>query len=112
MVLNSNQTVDVLQYIVYYFDSNYLANQDGHLCLYNSTSGVSQIIISNLLPPLSFTAENYQGTCQSNLTYKNVIHTMFQYAQFQYPLTQVGTNSIFDYYRIDVRATPHLPDGP
>jgi len=112
VVLSSNQAVDMSQFIVYYFDSNNVANQDGHLCYYCSTNGSSRIVVSNLLPPLSFTAEDCYGMTKSNMVYKNVIHTTFQYAQFQYPLTQVGSNSIFDYYRIDVRATPHLPDGP
>ena len=44
-------------------------------------------------------------------SYKGVIHATFQYSQFQYPLTQVNSNTIFNSYRMDVRATPHLPDG-
>jgi len=68
--------------------------------------------ISNLIPPMTFKVEDYRGIVVSNRSYKNVIHTTFQYAQFQYPLTKVGTNYLFNSYRIDVRATPHLPDGP
>jgi hypothetical protein len=82
------------------------------LWFYNSTNGAYRIAISNLIAPLYFTAENYQGNTQTVREFKSVIHATFQYSQFQYPLTKVGSNCIFDYYRIDLRATPHLPDGP
>jgi Tfp pilus assembly protein PilW len=112
LIIESNQVVDTTKYLLYYFDASEVANFNGRLWYLNSTSGVNQISISNLVPPLHFTAENYQGQTQSVRTYKSVIHATFQYSQFQYPLTQVSSNSIFDNYRIDVRATPHLPDGP
>lgn len=112
LVITSNQIIDVTKYIVYYFDSNDIANYDGRLWYLNSTNGLNYISISNLIAPLYFTAENYQGTMQTVWNYKNVIHATFQYSQFQYPLTAVGSNDIFDSYRIDLRATPHLPDGP
>jgi hypothetical protein len=113
LIITSNQIVDLSKYIVYYFDSSELANKNnGRLWYYNSTNGVNLISISNLIDPLLFTGENYRGSTQTVRTYKSVIHATFQYSQFQYPLTQVGTNSLFNSYRIDVRATPHLPDGP
>ena len=112
LVIASNQIVDISNYFLYYFDASDVANFNGRLCFLNSTNGVSRVCVSNLIAPLYFTAEDYQGQTQSDRTYKSVIHATFQYSQFQFPLTQVGSNSIFDNYRIDVRATPHLPDGP
>ena len=41
-----------------------------------------------------------------------MIHTSLQFAEFQYPLTKVGTNYFYDYYKMEFRFTPHVPDGP
>jgi hypothetical protein len=112
LIISSNQIVDMSRYFMYYFDASEVANNNGRLWFYNSTNGLNRIAVSNLIAPLYFTAENYQGNTQTVREFKSVIHATFQYSQFQYPLTQVGSNSIFDSYRIDVRATPHLPDGP
>jgi len=81
---------------------------------YNSTNGASaKVICSNLINTMYFTSEDYRGTVQTNVrTYKGVVHTTLQFQQFQYPLTAVGSNGLFDYYRIECRATPHIPDGP
>jgi hypothetical protein len=112
LIIDSNQVVDVSKYVMYYFDASEVDEFNGRLWYLNSTNGDNRITISNLIPPLHFTAEDYRGNTQAVRTYKSVIHATFQYSQFQYPLTQVGSNSIFDNYRVDVRATPHLPDGP
>jgi len=112
LIITSNQIVDVSKYILYYFDSSDVANNNGRLWHLNSTNGVNLVSVSNLIAPLNFTGERYDGSTQTNRTYKSVIHATFQYSQFQYPLTKVGSNSLFNSYRIDVRATPHLPDGP
>ena len=112
VILTSNQNVDVSQFILYYFDSSDIANNNGCLRYTNSINGSSKITISNLIAPLIFISEDYLGRTQTVRNYKGVIHTTFQYSQFQFPLTKVGTNYLFNSYRIDVRATPHLPDGP
>ena len=111
LIITSNQIVDPNVFNVYFFDSSDSNHQNGVLRLIK-TNGVHTIVISNLIPPMTFKVEDYRGIVVSNRSYKNVIHTTFQYAQFQYPLTKVGTNYLFNSYRIDVRATPHLPDGP
>ena len=112
LVMLSNQVVNSANYILYYFDTNQVANFDGHLCYLSSTNATSQILVSNLINPLFFTCEQYDGTMKTVSSYKSVIHATFQYSQFQFPLTKVGSNCIFNSYRIDLRATPHLPDGP
>ena len=112
LIITSNQIVDPSVFNVYYFDSSDLTNHQNGVLRLITTNGNNKIVISNLIPPLTFRVEDYKGTAVSNRSYKSVIHTTFQYAQFQYPLTKVGTNYLFNSYRIDVRATPHLPDGP
>jgi Tfp pilus assembly protein PilW len=109
--MQTNQVIDPNQFIIYYFDSTFGSN-NGVLWQTTNTSSSAAMVASNLIAPLYFTAENYFGTTQSVRSYKNVIHTTLQFSQFLYPLTTVGSNSLYNYYRIDCRATPHIPDGP
>ncbi len=109
--ISTNQVIDSSRYIIYWFDTTLAASGNGMLNRINSTNGVNKVILSNLVNTLYFTSENYLGATQTVRTYKGVIHTILQFTQFQYPLTAVGTNGLFDYYRIDCRATPHIPDG-
>ena len=107
-------TTNGSQYILYYFDTTYSSNSNGRLFRTSNTNWNPVIMASNLINTLYFTAENYNGVIQTNdgtsKSYKNVVHTILQFCQFQYPLTQVGTNGLYNYYRIDFRATPHLPE--
>ena len=107
-------TTNGSQYILYYFDTTYSSNSNGRLFRTSNTNWNPVIMASNLINTLYFTAENYNGVIQNNdvtsKSYKNVVHTILQFCQFQYPLTQVGTNGLYNYYRIDFRATPHLPE--
>jgi prepilin-type N-terminal cleavage/methylation domain-containing protein len=111
IAVSTNQVIDPNRYILYYFDSSQAASGNGMLWRLNSTNGSAVIIVSNLINTLYFTGEDYLGRTQSVRSYKSVIHATLQFSQFQYPLTPVGTNGLFDYYRIECRATPHIPDG-
>lgn len=112
VVISTNQAVDPNKYLIYYFDSNHLASANGMLWRMNSTNGVPAVTVSNLINTLYFTSEDYFGRTQTVRTYKGVIHATLDFCQFQYPLVAVGSNGLYDTYRIDCRATPHLPDGP
>lgn len=112
ILISTNESIDTTKYILYYYDLSDSANSDGRLWRYISTNQATSVIASNLINTLYFTSEDYSGATQTVRTYKGVIHTTLQFCQFQYPLTTVGSNSLYDYYRIDCRATPHLPDGP
>lgn len=115
-VLNTtNQAVDTSQYILYYFDLTDATNNDAWLWRVFNVNGspvAFTVVASNLINTLYFTSENFQGITQTNRTYKGVVHATLQFCEFEYPLTKVGSNYLYDYYRIDCRATPHLPDGP
>lgn len=115
VVNSTNGAVDTSQQIIYYYDLTGDVNSNGILWRYYYTNGVqlsSTVIASNLIPPMYFTSENFQGYTQADRTFKGVVHTKLSFCQFQYPTTQVGSNCLFDTYTIDCRATPHLPDGP
>ena len=110
-VINSNQLMDMTQFVLYYFATNQGALANGALWRMNSTNGTPAVAVSNLINTLYFTSEDYWGRTQTIRTSKGVIHATLQFCQFQYPLTPVGSNGLYDYYRIDCRATPHLPSG-
>lgn len=112
ILVGTNDSIDYTKYIVYAFDLSQTNVSNGRLWRYVSTNQVSSIVASNLINTLYFSSENYNGTNQYSLTYKTVIHTTLQFCEFVYPVTLVGSNQLFQYYRMDCRATPHLPDGP
>ena len=101
-------------YILYYFDLSDTNNSNGQLMRTVNTNWNPVVLASNLINTLYFTAENYNGTTATNegtsTAYKNVLHATLQFCQFQYPLTQVGSNRLYDYYKLDFKATPHLPE--
>ena len=104
-------------YGIYYF-TNYGGNVGGVLMKTLSSSGTTTVVASNLFEASGnyfFYAEDCTGTPITNSLanvnlYKNVIHVTLNFYQFQYPLTQVGTNGLYDYYKMEFRATPHLPE--
>jgi Tfp pilus assembly protein PilW len=112
VLIATNESIDYTKYIQYTFDLTQTNNSDGILYRYCSTNNTTTVVASNLINSLYFLSENYTGSNQWSSTYKTVIHTTLQFCEFQYPMTKVGSNYLFDYYRIDCRATPHLPDGP
>jgi len=112
------QTTNGSQAIYYYFDLSNSNNSDGHLLTTASTNWNPKVVSSNLVNWLgngySFNVEDYNGNPATNAGgskgYKQIIHVTLQFCQFQYPLTVVGTNGLYDYYKIEFRATPHLPE--
>ena len=105
-------------YIIYYFDLSNSNNSDGHLVRVTSDSWSPVVLASNLVNWLgggySFTVEDYNGNPVANAgtstSYKRIIHTTLQFCKFEYPLTTVGTNGLYDYYKLEFKATPHLPE--
>ena len=112
ILVSTNDAIDYTKYILYSYDLSQTNVSNGQLWRYVSTNQVSSVVASNLINTFTFSSENYTGTNQYLPTYKNVIHTTLQFCEFVYPVTMVGSNQVFEYYRIDCRATPHLPDGP
>jgi prepilin-type N-terminal cleavage/methylation domain-containing protein len=114
------ETTNNSAYIIYYFDLSNSNSNDGHLLRTTNTASTPQLLASNLVNWLgggySFICEDYNGFATNNYgtstSYKRVIHTTLQFCQFQYPLTKVGgdTNSLYDYYKLEFKATPHLPE--
>jgi hypothetical protein len=102
-------------YVQYYFDLSETNNSNGKLMRFTSANATPVCLASNLVNWLgggySFAAEDYRGVVASDATaYKNIIHTRLQFCKYLYPLTNVGTNQLYDYYKLEFRATPHLPE--
>ncbi len=93
--------------VLYYF-TTVGANNDNQL-LRLHTGGTTTTIASNLINTLTFTAEDYKGTVLTILQEYSVMHFILQFRQFQYPLTQVGPTNLYDFYKLEFRATPHAP---
>jgi hypothetical protein len=109
-VLQLNQTTNGSQFTIYYFNTN-----NGTLMRSAIPGWSPTLICSNLIDNLYFTAEDYAGNPKNislvNVNnYKNIIHVKLDFCQFQYPLTQVGTNQLYDFYKLEFRITPHLPE--
>jgi len=104
-------TVDTNSFIVYYFDTNaheLLRRHSGDL----APTLIAQDLTNITANSMTFRAENYKGEAQTDLSHKGVIIALLEFAQYQYPLTKVGPGLKYDYYKIELKATPHVPDGP
>jgi hypothetical protein len=96
-------------YVRYYFNTN-LAK------LYRVESGSTTpfMVCDNLTNTtglsMSFWAEDYAGRRAQDLTFKYVIATRLEFCQYQYPLTRVGPNYYYNYYRMEFRVASHNYD--
>jgi len=59
-----------------------------------------------------FRVEHPDGTVQTDWSHKGLVHTTLWFWQYQFPLTSVGSGCHYDVYKMDMRITPHVPDGP
>jgi hypothetical protein len=105
--LKLSLTTDTNQYYLYYFDTNACKLFRGH-------SGRTTVtcLARYLTNTMYFQAQNCQGSPQTGLTYKGVIDVVMQFCQYQYPLTKVGPGYYYDSYKMELRVTSHVPDGP
>jgi hypothetical protein len=107
--LQVNYTTDTNVFVRYWFDTNAYK-------LYRMTNGMTAgYLIADSLTNMtgmgmSFRAEDYRGSNTSDLTYKYVIVTTLEFAQYQYPLTRVGSGYYYNYYRIQFKTSSHNYD--
>jgi len=98
--------------ILYYFDTNTPGN-----CTLNrihTGDAAVKVLASSLTNyggGLIFSSEDFQGTTVSDQNDRRVVHCVIGFAQYQYPLTRVGSNYLYDYYKMEFRVTPHVPPG-
>jgi hypothetical protein len=105
--LKVSMTTDTNHYYLYYFDTNACKLYRGH-----SGTTTTTCLAQYLTNTMYFQAQNYHGDNQTDLTHKGVIDVVMQFFQYQYPITKVGPGCLYDYYKLEMRLTPHVPDGP
>lgn len=104
--LRVHYTSDTNSFVVYFFDTNACA-------LYRYTNGMStsKLIVNGLTnasgTSMSFHAERYDGTTLSDLQFKYVIVAVLEFCQYQYPLTKVGPNYFYNYYKMQLKLASH-----
>jgi hypothetical protein len=105
--LQLNLTTDTSKYIRYFFDT-----QKQELRRIHSGDTESTLIAEHLTNTMYFRAEDYRGNVQTDLNHKGVINVKLQFYQYQYPITRVGPGNYYDFYKMEFKVTPHVPDGP
>ncbi len=110
--LRLSYTTNWNQGVLYWFDTNSMADEGGKLRRVRQTDGDNKLIADYLTNNMFFRAENYLGDVQTNRTHKGVIKVKMEFAQYQYPLTRVGPGYFYDYYKMEFKLTSHVPDGP
>lgn len=105
-----NYTTAATNYIYYYF------NTTNYQLWRRVDAGTPVLLASHLTNAtansMTFRIEDYRGNVQTDLTHKGVVSALLEFAQFQYPMTKVGPGLKFDYYKMELKATSHVPDGP
>lgn len=100
---------DTNTYIQYYFNTNART-------LLRLQSGVAgtRLVAGELTNNMTFQAEDYRGVVQTAGTglWRNCIRVILEFAQYQYPLTQVGPGYMYDYYKVEFKVSPHCPTLP
>ena len=105
--LRLSMTTDTNSFYLYYFDTNARKLFRGH-----SGSTALKCMAEYLTNNMYFQATTYGGTNQTDLSHKGVIKVVMEFFQYQYPITKIGPGYLYDSYRMELRATPHVPDGP
>lgn len=98
-------TTDTNYYIRYYYDTN-----RNELRRRTSDSTTYKVIADHLTNSLIFWAEDYRGTTLVDGTHSYAVRTVLQFYQYQYPLTRVGPGFLYDYYKLEFRATRRAHD--
>ncbi len=96
-------------YIQYYFNTNARTL----LRLQTGVAGVATVA-QDLTNSMAFQAEDYRGNVQTAGTglWRNCIRVILEFAQYQYPMTQVGPGRLYDYYKLEYKVSPHCPALP
>lgn len=106
-----SRSSDTNTYVQYYFNTNSRS-------LLRLQSGVTavKLIANELTNNMAFQSEDYRGVVMTNATdsriWRNCVRVILEFAQYQYPLTQVGPGYLYDYYKLEYKIAPHCPTLP
>ena len=101
-------------YVRYYFDNSTNNAGTNELHRVSSTNNEFRIVVRNLTNTMFFEAADYTGTnvltqSPTNYNHNFVVNVLFQFYQFEYPLTKVGPGYYYDYYKVQFKATRRSP---
>jgi len=111
--------------IYYYFETNAPTNSSWLIRIASTNGGTtftSNLVaqsITNLtsqwltnaccFQALDYTGTNILTQSPTNYTHNYIVAALLQFYQYQYPLTRVGSNYLFNYYQIQFMATRRSP---
>ena len=99
-------------WIQYYFNTNSTNGELDRVASYASnTPTVICTGLTNtfLFQITDFTGTNILTTSPTNYSRNYVVCVVFQFYQYQYPLTMVGSNEFYNYYKIAFKASRRAP---
>jgi len=99
-------TTNTSSFWLYYFDTN-----AGQLRRQHTGATANRLLAKYLTNTMFFQAEGFDGTVRTDNSHKEVIKVVMQFYQYQYPVTKIGPGCYYDFYELQLRATPHAPDG-
>jgi type II secretory pathway pseudopilin PulG len=100
--LDANQ---LNKYWLYYFRTT-----RGELWRMHSTDNSQKRLAQFLTNTMYFRAEDFRGVVQTTSNYKEIINVCMQFYQYQFPLTKIGSNYLYNYYKLEFRISSHAPD--
>jgi prepilin-type N-terminal cleavage/methylation domain-containing protein len=114
--VSSNSNTNSPAWAIYYFDTNAC-----NLCYWSNGAANVTFIAQHLTnsgilgtdktnTSMAFAAEQYNGNLAQDWQFKYMIVATLEYMQYQYPLTKVGSNYYYNYYRIQLKAASHCPN--
>ncbi len=100
--------------ILYYFDNS--SPQNVTLNRMHTGPVVANKVIADHLTNyyggnVTFCAENYSGVIVTDPLDRRVVHFTLGFKQYQYPLTVIGSDYLYDFYKMEFRVTPHVSPG-
>jgi hypothetical protein len=112
-------STNLTMFIYYWFDTNNAVLWRAGITNGVATTNIVAQYLTNqtsqwLTNSMTFRAMDYTGTTNltvdpTNYNYNYVVNVLLQFAQYQYPLTMVGSNYLYDYYQLTYSATRRNP---
>ena len=93
-------TTNNASYIRYYTLTNV-----GELRRVQTGVAGNRLAAQYLTNSILFKYEDYQGNVLTEVANNKVINVTLQFYQFQYPITQVGSNKTYDFYQLQAKIT-------
>ncbi|HEX3798265.1 MAG TPA: prepilin-type N-terminal cleavage/methylation domain-containing protein [Verrucomicrobiae bacterium] len=112
-------STNLTMFIYYWFDTNNCVLWRAGVTNGSITTNIVAQYLTNmtsawLTNSMTFRAMDYTGTTNltvdpTNYNFNYVVNILMQFYQYQYPLTTVGSNYLYNYYQLTYSATRRSP---